>query len=509
MLLVLIVGGMLTAFYYYERQVRVQLLDKELWGPVHAILPAFKVNGGMGLPGQSERERGMPRGGSRPSGDEEWFDEMFPPPAMEQGHGGRRPPMGHRRPMPGRESSVAMGPPDQSRNSNDPNKDRIIEDVVGEGYYVAAWTGEEVFYSVNAPASIPEPKIVREESGKAKSAGARSRWNDGNREILQPTPIGVIIVGISGDRIESDLANFRNKLLLLGFIIISVGYAGGWWIAMRAMRPVVEMEKTAKQISGGDLSQRIDAENTKNELGGLANVLNESFEKLEQAIIQQVRFTADASHEMRTPLAVILAKSELALMRDRSPEKYQETIQVCHDSATHMHSLIESLLELSRIDSGQFNVDLKRGDLGQLLNDSVGLIKPLADQREIKISSEVSELSSEFDHQKLKQVFINILSNAIKYNRQGGGIDVQLKALGKKVFIQVTDTGPGIAANALAHVFDRFYKADDSRKSEGGSTGLGLAISKAIVEAHHGDISVTSVLGDGTSFTIELPLADV
>ena len=504
MLLVLIVGGMLTAFYVYERQVKVQLLDKELWGPVHAIIPAFKVNGGNGPP---SRGQGGPMGGTRQSSEGEWFDEMFPPSHQPKRRGEGSPPAGQRPQGGDREAVGPMGGPNGGRNPEDPNKDRIIEKVVADGYYVAAWIeGLEFYSSVNAPQSISKPMMAQGEP--RLNSGALTRWNGGNRELIQPTPQGSIVVGISGDRIEADLETFRNKLLLLGFVIIAVGYAGGWWIARRAMLPVVEMEKTAKQISGGDLSQRIDVENTESELGGLASVLNDSFGKLEQAVTQQVRFTADASHEMRTPLAVILAKSELALMRDRSPEKYQETIQTCYDSATHMHSLIESLLELSRIDSGQFSVDLQQGNLGLLVNDSVELIKPLADQREIKISSEVSEVMSVFDHQKLKQVFINLLSNAIKYNREGGGIEVKLNALGKKVFIQVTDTGPGIAANALAHVFDRFYKVDDSRKSEKGSTGLGLAISKAIVEAHQGDISVTSVIGDGTSFTIELPLVD-
>lgn len=500
-LLVLIVGGMLTSFYYYERQVKIQLLDAELWSPVHAILPLFAIGNGETMRESnpsSFHPGGQRRGPKRIGGG----PPPLPPRGPRHGPGGGPPEGG----FPFFDDEEVLEFDAFLENERRPRNidTHRLESIEQRGYYICAWVQrEEIYKSEMGPTEVPLPTAIV--GVGPENSSVQSRWNGGNRELIQPTPNGSVLIGVSSDRIDADLAVFRNKLVLLGVAIVLVGYTGGWWIAKSALKPVELMSKAATQISEGDLSQRIDESRTENELSDLAHVLNESFEKLESSINQQVRFTADASHEMRTPLAVILAKSELALSRERSPEKYRDTIQACHDSATHMHALIESLLELSKVDSGQFDVFLEKGDLSQLVEESVALIQPLAEQKDISITCDISDATTRFDVQRLKQVLINILSNAIKYNHAGGRVEVRLAGAGDIAEIRVKDTGPGINEAELPHVFDRFYKADDSRKSEKGSTGLGLAISKAIVVAHHGDIRVSSIVGEGTTFVIEIP----
>ncbi|MFC4993142.1 sensor histidine kinase [Rubritalea tangerina] len=525
-LLALIVTGMLTAFYYYEREVKIQLLDKELWGPIHGVIPAFDFSGVRGEAGRRpEREGGYdgvrpgPREGRRGRPSEvDGFDELFGGPPRERGPGprprgpgyergrgpqgggpDRRPPSERNGGLPGdsfSEGAGRRGPPDPAG---------VLEKIESRGFYVVAFVNEELFYkSEFAPKHIPQPMIKRGPELAAEEE--RARWNLGNREVIQPTPRGAVIVGASADRVDADLVSFRNKLVLVGGLVILVGVTGGWWITHRALKPVQMMSHTAREISGGDLSRRIDVADTQNELSELAGVLNDSFEKLENSFQQQIRFTADASHEMRTPLAVILAKSELALARERSPEKYRETIQTCHDSANHMHALIESLLELSKVDSGQFKVQLEHGDICSLVRSCVALVRPLAEQKAIVIEESLGdEVMVQHDVQRMKQVLINLLSNAIKYNYRDGHVWVSLIEEEQDVVIEVKDTGPGISGEALPHVFDRFYKVDDSRSAEKGSTGLGLAITKAIVEAHGGSITVRSPQQEGATFRVRIP----
>ena len=485
---------MLTSFYYYERKVKVHLLDVELWSPVHAILPTFRVNtSDLGFETESNG-KGF-RGEGRPD--------------ARRVRGSRR----EGQPVPGGERPRLMRPERYKEFSQDKVKYENLNfeghpnllHIESEGHYIKAWIGSRsVYASAHAPKEVPIPN--QKIGGGPLQGGVIARWNKGNREVIQPTPMGFVLIGVSADVIAADLAEFRNKLILAGIGILAIGYVGGWWIARRALRPIASMSQAAVQISGGDLSQRIDETDTKNELSDLVNVLNTSFEKLEESFTQQRRFSADASHEMRTPLAVILAKTELALVRERPVEKYQETLQTCYDSASHMSTLVESLLELSKVDSGQFKVVPKLGQLSILVEDCVQLVSPLAEKKGIEIESDLIDVRCSFDEQRLRQVMINLLSNAIKYNKQDGYIRVGMQLDGENVLVKIKDSGPGLSDEDSACIFNRFYKVDNSRASEKGSTGLGLPISKAIVDAHCGSISVDSELGVGSEFSVSLPI---
>jgi two-component system, OmpR family, sensor kinase len=252
------------------------------------------------------------------------------------------------------------------------------------------------------------------------------------------------------------------------------------------------------------LSQRISNGETESELGQLASVLNSTFARLETAFAQQRQFTADAAHELRTPVSVMLTQAQTALNRERGAAEYREAVEACQRSAQRMRRLIESLLELARLDAGQEPMKRDKVDLSQTAWDCAEHIRSLAAARGIRIQCDLSPVEYHGDAERLAQVITNLLSNAVQYNKANGEIRLSAKLQGRMILLAVSDTGPGISRADLPHLFDRFYRADPSRSS--GQTGLGLAISKAIVEAHGGTIEVTSQPGAGTTFTVVLPI---
>jgi len=310
-----------------------------------------------------------------------------------------------------------------------------------------------------------------------------------------------------GCSIAPELKELRlTALKLAGFggIVLIFGLAGGWWLVSRAIRPIEDISATAVKISAGDLSQRINIAEAGSELGQLAGVLNSTFARLEAAFAQQQQFTSDAAHELRTPVSVMLTQTQAALTRDRDAASYKQTVEACQRAAQRMRKLIESLLALARFDAGQEVLKRLRFDLRATIGECVELVKPLADEHGVKISVAGGSLEITGDSERLAQVVTNLLTNAIQYNRPEGEVRVKLEPQGGLAVLTVADTGQGIAAEDLPRVFERFYRADESRSSA--NNGLGLAISKAIVEAHGGTIEVSSAEGAATTFTVRLPV---
>lgn len=272
------------------------------------------------------------------------------------------------------------------------------------------------------------------------------------------------------------------------------------------LRPIERMSAAAGEIAASDFSRRIEPEETVRELGELARVLNSAFDCMQQALAQQVRFSADASHELRTPLAVILSQTEMALSRARSPEEYQEVVAACHRAAERMRRLVESLLLLARFDAGE-GLNLQTFNLSDVARECLEMVFPLAEFRGLTARSELAPASIVGDRERLAQVVTNLLANAINYNRSGGSIGLEVACADKHAALTVSDTGIGIAAEHLPHLFDRFYRVDPSRSRLEGGSGLGLAISQRIVAIHGGTLHVESVAGEGTTFTVRLPLA--
>jgi two-component system OmpR family sensor kinase len=324
--------------------------------------------------------------------------------------------------------------------------------------------------------------------------------------IGRPLPSGeMIYVGCSTEPDVRELESTALKLAVAGVVILFFGLAGGWWFVSRALRSVENISAAAVKISAGDLSQRINVAEAESELGQLAAVLNSTFARLESAFAQQKQFASDAAHELRTPVAVILTQTQTALNRERDAASYRETVEACQRAAQRMRKLIKSLLELARLDAGQEKLKRLQFDFSKTVEDCVELIRPIAEERRVKIISEFEPLEISGDSERLAQVVTNLLTNAIQYNRDGGEVRVKLKIKNGFAALKVSDTGAGIPAEDLPHVFKRFYRGDKSRTGSG-NAGLGLAISKAIVEAHGGTIEVASKEDAGATFRVELPL---
>lgn len=367
-------------------------------------------------------------------------------------------------------------------------------------FYYIVWlrNGEPVTHSATAPSDTPLPDV--------REAPARSRGAF-REAFLFPAPGDCILVGRS---ITADLAGLRQfgfGLAGAGVAVLMLGVAGGGWLVARALRPIREISSTARKIATGDLTQRINATETDSELGQLADLLNSTFARLDAAFAQQARFTADAAHELRTPVTVMLTHTQNGLTSDCPNEEHREAFEACQRSAQRMRRLIESLLELARLDAGQERVRRERFDLDRVAHECIELVRPLADQRRIAIHHDLSAIGCVGDVERVAQVITNVLTNAILHNRTAGEVRVTTGQEDGFVTLSVADTGPGIPPEDLPRIFERFYRADKSRAGSTGGAGLGLAISKAIVEAQGGTIEAASQAGVGTRFFIRLPAA--
>lgn len=382
---------------------------------------------------------------------------------------------------------------------------RLFEDSGSGHYYYVIWSPEheELRRSTNAPTAVHLPEITA-------SLTNGVTWRTGTmREFAQTTRRGAVV--LVGHDISSDLAEINRLawlLLAAGGGVLTLGLAGGWWLATRAIEPIAAISATAGKIAEGNLSERINLTDTDNEFGQLGRVLNNTFDRLKASFERQVQFTADASHELRTPVSVMLSQTQTALKRERSPEEYRQTVESCQRAAGRMRELIESLLALARLDSGEHAAQRTPCELDRVVRDSLELLQPLAAEQNIILKTSLSPVHCLADAAQLGQVVTNLVSNALHYNRPGGEVEIEVRESGKEVLLVVKDTGQGIAPEDLEHVFERFYRADKSRSRSQGRTGLGLAITKAIVEAHGGRIEVTSEPGKGSRFVVKLPVME-
>jgi two-component system, OmpR family, sensor kinase len=485
-LLVCVLSGFGVTVYQLERVNQLKQIDEELERRVAAI-------------------DGVVRGGPPPE-----FGPGHPPfetwPGKPESDNGPRhmPPPGGRPDSPppdgGREMRGGPGPQEIRLT---PGIASLFDEARTNAFYFAVWSraGTLLKRSTNAPSEVPVP------ARGANDTRTHTRMRENFREAYHFTELGdCILVGRSIASDLNALSRFTFVLLAAGGAVLALGLSGGFWLATRAIRPVEEISAAASRISAGNLSERISGADADNELGRLAGVLNSTFARLEAAFAQQKQFTADASHELRTPLAVIISEAQTALARERSAAEYRETVEACLGTAQQMRRLTESLLQLARVDAGEEQAHRQAIDLSESARNCVERIRPLTTGRGIQVHCDLAPARTLGDADRLGQVITNLLTNAIHYNKPRGEIRVTTRAENGTVVVAIADTGQGIAAEDLPHIFERFYRADKARSRAGGRSGLGLAICKAIVDADGGSIEVSSQPGVGTTFTLRLPL---
>ncbi len=368
------------------------------------------------------------------------------------------------------------------------------------GCYFVVWMRGEapVARSLNAPFPIEKPVYG--------SDAARMR-GEFRETLLFTPPVDCILVGCSMQPIKEDMQRLAGVLCAVGCGVLVAGLLGGWHLTTRAIRPIEKIREAAEKIAAGDLSQRVVIDRKETELGRLAESLNWTFSRLELEFDKQSHFLADAAHELRTPVAVLLTQTQSALVRERSPQEYREALVCCERSAQKMRRLIESLFELARLQAEKDTPPLERCDLAVLVSDSVQHILPLAAARGIRMVTTLAAAECVADRERLNQVLTNLLANAIEYNQEEGEVRVCVGVENGAAVLSIANTGAGIEDEDLPHVFGRFYRADKARVGSGGHMGLGLAIAQAIVQAHGGTIGVESTPGVLTTFTVRLPAA--
>lgn len=323
--------------------------------------------------------------------------------------------------------------------------------------------------------------------------------------VYQGRVEGVIQVAQNLKNVGRTLTLLLTALLIGGPLIVIMAGGFGYFLVARALAPIAEMTHTAHRISAEDLSARLQLPPTKDEVGGLAATFNSMLARLEEAFQRQRQFTADASHELRTPLAAMQAIIGSTLTRPRTTAEYEQALLDLQEEAGHMRALVEGLLQLARSDAGRFTKS-ETVDITTLLSDVAESLRPVAEEKGLRLIDKLPDRSLPMigDSDALIRLFVNLVDNAIKYTTTGT-ITLAAKQAAKEQFmVTISDTGLGMAPDHLTHIFHRFYRIDGARSTEG--VGLGLAIALSIAQAHGGDITVESALGEGTTFTVRMPL---
>lgn len=323
-------------------------------------------------------------------------------------------------------------------------------------------------------------------------------------------PAGAAYLIEAGESLAPAIKELHRLLLslVLGFVIVTVvALTGGYILVQRALLSVEEITRSAEGITSRNLSERLPVHATGDEFEHLSQSLNRMIARLDEAFQHNRRFLADASHELRTPLAILRGELEAMVQRpDMSPE-LQETLDTLLEEVQRLARIVENLFALSRLDAGLAATAATRFDLAKLAATTAEQMCLLAEDKGVKITCQTpAPVFLEGDRGRFKQVIVNLLDNAIKYTPSGGAVTLAVAERGGEAVCEVADNGVGIPAAALPHVFDRFFRVDQTRSRESGGAGIGLSIVKAICTAHNGRVEVESTEGRGSCFRVLLPL---
>jgi heavy metal sensor kinase len=313
---------------------------------------------------------------------------------------------------------------------------------------------------------------------------------------------------------EEELARARRAFYVAVPVALLLASLGGYFLARKSLAPVVEMGERAAHINAESLGSRLPVGNERSELGRLAVKFNELLARLDVSFEQQRRFMADASHELRTPVAIVCGESEVALSQAaRSQEEYRESLTILHDEGRRLTRIVEDLFTLARADAGQFRLAPVNFYLDETAAECVRAVRSLAARHGVSLAYQHggSEMPLRGDEGLVRRMILNVLDNAIKYTPAGGEVRVEVAREDAGFTIRINDTGAGVPEEARPHIFERFYRADKARSRNGGAgggAGLGLSIASWIAEAHGGRVTLERTGERGSTFRITLPLTD-
>src|SRR6267143_1417399 len=381
---------------------------------------------------------------------------------------------------------------------------RYVEVVDADGHLVA-WSHNLSGHQL----IIPAPAL----SEAQQRGGSLVVLND-LRVALVPLSLdrskqlGFAIVAEPLGVVEEGLRRLRRDFVFGVPLILLLASLGGYFLARKSLSPITRMNQQTQRITAQNLSAQLDVANPRDEVGRLALTINALLARLDAAFQEQKRFIADASHELRTPIAVLRGETEVALEQERVTAEYKESLALIKDEAERLSRIVENLFMLARQPVDAPSTIREPVRLDEIVADCARAASVLATQKGLRLEIEGSlpAITVKGDDEMLKRMLLNLLDNAVKYTPAGGEISIALGSQNGDAHIVVTDTGIGIPAEDQSRIFDRFYRVDKARSRALGSAGLGLSIARWIVEGHGGSLSVESEVGRGSAFTVELPL---
>ena len=354
-------------------------------------------------------------------------------------------------------------------------------------------------------------------AGSSSLRNSRVRVETGSRDqnvVLYSLPYKLpsgtkylIETGTTRGQVERLLSSLLTILLTLTPLVLLGAAIGGYLMMSQPLKPVVSLTLKAERIGIGEPGERLPVIRTGDELERLSLSLNRMISRLEDALAHNRRFSADVSHELRTPLTILRGELEHVIQLQNVGPDVAESVGSALEEIDRLAQIVESLLTISHLDTGGAGIEFNRFDLQEMVKTTSEQMKLLADEKQITMSSDTSEpVYSLGDESRIKQVLVNLLDNAIKYTPNGGRVTLTIAQENEYVVLDVADDGIGIPAEALPHVFKRFFRVDGSRSREQGGAGLGLSIVKSICDAHGARIEVNSAAGRGSRFRLKFPV---
>jgi heavy metal sensor kinase len=399
-------------------------------------------------------------------------------------------------------------------------EDQMRMEVGRKGYYTSyyrltdAETGRPLLVLPDPPPGLPFPDEVIRQAMPATPRVERIApgGRPGRQYLIRTVTFEssgrryVIQSGVLVRKLDKRIRRIGRWFLIAIPLVLLCATAGGAFLAGRSLRPMGDIVDQLRRIRSSDLSHRLPAPAVHDEVGSLVAAINDMLEELEDSFRRIRSFSADAAHELRTPLATLICQTEVALSRDRSAGEYREQLNAVLEQAQLLAKVVQDLMFLAKTDRAGLALERCSLELAPLLREVADPFALLADEGGIRFHVEITGSAVVEGHREwLRILFANLLDNAFKYTPPRGSVTLAASTADGSVRVTVEDSGVGIPPEELKYIFDRFYRTDYSRSRETGGSGLGLSIAKRIVDLHRGDITVHSEVGQGSRFVVVLP----